>query len=153
MKILSIRLESMAKRKCRKCGNRFNSKGPGDYYCSEICRLAGFFVGGGGDTSKPGVASPTQVIPEPKPVRPKKDDARFARVRAMFDKPPRERWAIAKDFTEEEAAYARRIAKRMMYEESRFMRDIMWDVPAEGDDGGSAMFLYDTMGDSDDGSI
>lgn len=143
----------MAKRKCKKCGNRFDSKGPGDYYCSEICRLTGFFVGGGGDTTKPGVVSPIQKPPVPTPIRPKKDDAKFARVRAMFEMPPSERWAIAKDFTEEERSYARRIARRMMYEESRFVRDVLWAMPAEGDDGGGQIFGYDTMGDSDDGSI
>ena len=94
----------MAYRKCKKCGRRFESKGTGDCFCSELCRMTGFFIGGGGDTSKPGVAQPAEVIPKQMPVRVKKDDERFARVRLMFEKPPSERWEIAKDFTEEERA-------------------------------------------------
>ena len=142
----------MAYRKCKKCGRRFESKGTGDCFCSELCRITGFFIGGGGDTSKPGVAQPAEVIPKQMPVRVKKDDERFSRVRLMFEKPPSERWEIAKDFTEEERAYARRLAKRQMMEEARFTREWTWDGGADEEDdadyeGGG------TLGESDDGSI
>lgn len=142
----------MAYRKCKKCGRRFESKGTGDCFCSELCRITGFFIGGGGDTSKPGVAQPAEVIPKQMPVRVKKDDERFARVRLMFEKPPSERWEIAKDFTEEERAYARRLAKRQMMEDARFTREWTWDGGSDEEDdadyeGGG------TLGESDDGSI
>ena len=142
----------MASRKCKKCGRRFESKGPNDVFCSELCRMTGFFVGGGGDTTKPGVAQTSTVIPNPKPMRIKKDDERFARVRLMFEKPVSERWAIAKDFTEEEHAYARRLAKRQMMEEVRFMREWTWDnYSEEGNDSGEGG--ESNIGESDDGSI
>lgn len=141
----------MAKRKCKKCGRRFESKGPGDFFCSPICRMTGFFIGGGGDTSKPGVPQ-ARVIPQPKPVRVRKDDERYARVRQMFTMPPGERWGIARDFTDDERAYAKRIAKRMMMEEARFTREWTWDGGSDDADDlpldGGGM-----LGESDDGSI
>lgn len=141
----------MAKRKCKRCGRQFESRGAGDCFCSPICRMTGFFIGGGGDTSKPGVSQP-QAIPQEKPVRVRKDDERYARVRLMFAKPPSERWEIAKDFTDDERAYARRIAKRMMMEEARFAREWVWD----GGSGGAEDSPFDeggTLGESDDGSV
>ena len=144
----------MAYRKCKKCGRRFESKGPGDSFCSDLCRMTGFFMCGGGDTTKPGVPQPAAVIPPPKPLRVKKDDERFARVRQMFEKPAAERWAIAKDFTEEEHAYAKRLAKRQMMEEVRFMREWTWDGFAdEADDADSGGGGEGMLGESDDGSI
>ena len=141
----------MAKRKCKRCGRQFESKGAGDCFCSPICRMTGFFIGGGGDTSKPGVPQP-QTIPQQKPVRVRKDDERYARVRLMFSKPPSERWEIAKDFTDDERAYARRIAKPMLMEEARFEREWVWDGGSADADG----LPFDgggTLGESDDGSI
>lgn len=141
----------MAKRKCKKCGRRFEPTGPDDYFCSPICRMTGFFIGGGGDTSKPGVPQPN-IIPQLKPVRVRKDDERYARVRQMFEMPPRDRWEIAKDFTEDERAYAKRIAKRMMMEEVRFTREWDWDG---GSDDAEDMSLDEggMLGESDDGSV
>ena len=141
----------MAIRKCKKCGRRFETKSPGDYFCSDLCRMTGFFVGGGGDTSKPGVAQTTPIIPTVKPIRVKKDDERFAKVRLMFEKPASERWAIAKDFTDEERAYAKRLAKRQMMEEARFTKEWAWDATTEDDiptEGGMG-----SLGESDDGTV
>ena len=139
----------MAKRKCKSCGRTFDSKGAGDFFCSPLCRATGFFVGGGGDTSKPGVAKPVRSIPQQKPVRVRKDDEKFAKVRRMFDLPPAERWKIAKDFTEEEHAYAKRLERRRLMEEDRIFREGDWnadsDEEAETDEG--------TLGESDDGSV
>ena len=96
---------------------------------------------------------PPSVIPQPKSARVKKDDERFARVRLMFEKPPTERWAIAKDFNEEEKAFAKRMAKRMMMEEDRLTREWEWD--GHGDE--PEEMVLDScgggLGDSDDGSI
>lgn len=142
----------MAKRKCKKCGRQFESKGTGDLFCSEICRLSGFFLGGGGDTSKPGVVQSLSPIQEQKPVRIKKDDKRFDKVRMMFEKPPSERWNIAKDFTEEERAYAKRMARRQMMEDYRFVREWAWDGIADGEnEEPSAGDGF--LGESDDGTI
>jgi hypothetical protein len=41
------------KKRCKNCGQLFDPKGPGDFFCSSLCRTTGKFVGGGGDTTKP----------------------------------------------------------------------------------------------------
>lgn len=143
----------MAKRKCKKCGRQFESKGTGDCFCSDLCRMTGFFMGGGGDTSKPGVAKSVAVIPMHKPIRVKKDDERFARVRLMFAKPPSERWAIAKDFTEEERSYAKHLARRQMIEEARFTREWTWDGNVEEGEDYSFSDSPSSLGESDDGTL
>ena len=71
----------------------------------------------------------------------------------MFEKPAAERWAIAKDFTEEEHSYARRMARRQMMEEVRFMREWAWDGFADDADADSGGCGEGMMGESDDGSI
>lgn len=144
---------AMAKRKCKKCGRTFESKGTGDLYCSALCRMTGYFVGGGGDTSKPGVDRPTAEKAAPvKPMRIKKDDERFARVRRMFDLPPKDRWNVAKDFSEEERAYARRLARKQLMDDDRFTREWDWNSGDDEDDEPS-FIVPSTIGDSDDGSV
>jgi len=140
----------MAKRKCKSCGRTFASKGAGDLFCSPLCKATGFFVGGGGDTSKPGMAKPAESILVQKPARVRKDDERFARVRLMFALPPTKRWEIAKGFSEEERAYAKRLERRRLMEEDRIFREWDWnskdEEAAEEEDSGM-------LGESDDGSI
>lgn len=138
----------MAKRKCKSCGRIFESKKAGDWFCSPLCKATGFFVGGGGDTCKPGGAKPP-AAPHPKPIRVKKDDERFNRVREMFDLPSSERWKIAKNFTEEEHAYAKRLERRRLMEESRIFREWDWDADSEEEAGVEEGML----GESDDGSV
>ena len=141
----------MAKRKCKKCGRRFETDGTGDGFYSQLCRMTGFFIGGGGDTSKPGSARKAPAQEAKFSPSPKKCGEKFERVLLMFDKPPSERWEIAKNFTEEERAYAKRIARRKMMEEVRFTREWEWnggdeeDVPQEEVDA--------ALGESDDGSL
>ena len=142
---------AMAKRKCKKCGRTFESSGTGDLFCSALCRMTGFFVGGGGDTSKPGVAKRADETP-PKPVRVRKDDERFARVRHMFTLPPSERWAVAKDFSEEERAYAKRMARKILMDDDRFTREWDWGAGDDEEDASSYPEL-NTLGESDDGSV
>ena len=118
-------------------------------FCSPLCRATGFFVGGGGDTSKPGTAKPGVSAPQPKIVRVRKDDERFAKVREMFSLPPAERWAIAKDLTEEEHIYAKRLERRRLMEEDRIFREWDWDSDTDeetAEDEG-------VLGESDDGSV
>mgnify|MGYP003289507523 CR=1 FL=1 len=143
----------MAKRKCKRCGRQFDSKGPGDYFCSPLCKMTGFFMGGGGDTSKPGVAKPAEVIPAPKPVRIKKDDEKYARVRKMFTLPAKERWELAKTFSEEERAYARRLAKRSLMEEDRLTREWDWNNGSSEETEEDVIYDSGLLGESDDGSI
>lgn len=109
-------------------------------------------MGGGGDTSKPGVAKPAEAIPAAKPVRVKKDDERYARVRQMFTLPANERWELAKTFSEEERAYAKRLAKRSLMEEDRLTREWDWNGSSEETE---EDVIYDSglLGESDDGSI
>lgn len=138
----------MALRKCKSCGRKFNSKGAGDVYCSSLCRATGFFVGGGGDTTKPGTNAPAKDIhPAPKAAKPKRTSEKFDRVRKMFDLPPSERWELAKDFTEDERAYAKRLERRRFVEEDRIFREWSWDSDEDDICDGGA------IGESDDGSV
>ena len=139
----------MAKRKCKQCGRRFESKGAGDLYCSPLCRQTGFFLGGGGNTSKPNANGSSAE--KPKPVRVRKDDGRFERVRKVFNMPVSERWAVAKDFTDEERAYFRRLAMRQLFESDRFVREWSRDCPEDEED--AAEEVYVQPGDSDDGTL
>lgn len=140
-------------RKCKKCGRAFEPKDSSDVFCSQICRMTGFFVGGGGDTSKPGtVKQPTN---KPKggaaPARVNNGDEKFARVREMLKLSPLERWNIAKDFTAEEQAYCRRLARRLLMEENRIERETSWNLDETEDS--SYGDADEPSGDSDDGTI
>lgn len=138
----------MAKRKCKSCGRTFDSKGTGDLFCSPLCKATGFFVSGGGDTSKPGAANHPERAPVAKVVRIRKDDAKFEHVRKMFTIPPENRWAIAKDFTDEERAYAKRLERRRLMEEDRIFSEWDWGTDQE-----EVEDVCGIIGDSDDGSI
>lgn len=140
------------KRKCKCCGRVFEPKDKEDRFCSAVCRTTGLFVSGGGDTTKPGAAASKKDEP-PKAVVPKvkAGDERFARVRAMFELPPSERYAISRTFTKEETEYARRMAKRQLAEDERIRREISWDLyeDAEGEMADDAGTVSE---DSDDGT-
>ena len=141
------------KRKCKCCGGAFTPKDKDDRFCSAVCRTTGLFVGGGGDTTKPGKAVEASKEEAPKPVvRVRAGDERFARVRAMFQLPIKERWAVSRTFSKEEAEYARRMARRMLAEDERLTRETSWDGEVEEEV--SAALLDSIMsGDSDDGTI
>lgn len=120
-------------------------------FCSSTCRMTGFFVGGGGDTTKPGVpqrkSEPVRKHPAAKP-----GAGGFERVKKMFSLPHSERWAIAKDFTEEERAYARRVARGQLMADDRFVRE--WDWNEEQDEeAASVESSIASLGDSDDGTV
>ena len=141
------------KRKCKCCGRTFTPKEKADRFCSDVCRTTGLFVGGGGDTTKPGKVAETSKAEAPKPTeRVKGMDERYARVRAMFQLPVGERWAVAKTFTKEESEYARRIARRMLAEEDRLTREVSWDV---GEEEEVPVQLIESIeaADSDDGTL
>lgn len=155
------------RRKCKTCGNSFEPKGPDDFFCSQLCRTAGCFVGGGGDTRKPlspeqkkalekkGIDPSSQPAEEPKK-RVRMTAEKYPRVQYMFTLPIEERYAVSREFTKEEAEYARRLAKKMLVDERKFDEVIDWDYDGgeqeksgrsyEGITGGS-------LGDSDDGTI
>ena len=141
------------KRKCKTCGRPFAAK-TGERYCSELCKTAGLFIGGGGDTTKPRqTSSGRPVIPEKKseetpPPKPRHDSEKMVRVRQMFALPVEKRWEIAQHFTKEEQDYARRIAKRMIAEDARIESEWAWES-----DEVNALRESGFLGDSDDGSI
>ena len=86
--------------------------------------------------------------------RVKGEAAKYPRVAEMFSLPVARRWELAKDFTVEEAAYARRLAKRALAEERRLDEICSWD--GEGDDAPMGRFEGITggsLGESDDGSV
>ena len=142
----------MGKRKCKTCGNLFEPKGVNDRYCSSLCRTAGCFIGGGGDTTKPNseIKEPAKVE-RPKPIKTSGKD--FPRVRAMLELPVHERWKVSRDFTEEERAYAKRLAKRSLMEERVADCISDWDGGTDEEDGDGIPNGADTLGESDDGSI
>lgn len=131
--------------------------------------MTGKFRAGGGDTTKPiseerrkemarkGIVAVTETAASRRAERMpriKGEAQKYPRVAEMFRLPVGERWAVAKDFTAEEAAYARRLAKRALSEEKRMDEICSWDgcgdeTPIErysGISGGS-------LGESDDGSV
>ena len=148
----------LKKRRCKTCGCSFVPKDRGERFCSPVCKTAGLFLGGGGDTSKPGSTAFSENADKTKVAqkRIKSDDEKFAKVRAMFQLPVSERYEIAKDFTKEEADYARRIARRMMAEDDRISREISWtgdfDDEASAEEPGET-FWDNSISESDDGSI
>lgn len=157
---------SSRKRKCKNCGQLFVPKGAGDFFCSSLCRSTGKFLGGGGDTSKPMSAEQRKEMirrgktipaPNPEPEPPKRvrnGEMKFPRVMKMFSLPLNKRWAIAKHFTAEERDFARRMAKRQLMEERKMDSYIDWDGDYDHSDGwDSEGAIFDTLGDSDDGTI
>lgn len=80
---------------------------------------------------------------------------KFPRVHLMFSLPMSDRWRLAKDFTKEEAEYARRLARKMLQDEWRIDDIIDWD--GEDDEhqslGSYAGIVGGRLGDSDDGTI
>ena len=139
------------KRKCRTCGNLFEPKGPGDRYCSHLCRTTGCFIGGGGDTTKPNTTT-KRLAKKPDPMKRTRPSKRvdFPRVRQMMELPISERWEIAKDFTPEEQDFVRRLAKRELIEEKQIECITDWDCGEESQKIDSGM---DQIGESDDGSV
>ena len=165
--MIELAIFKMAKtRKCKTCGRLFEPKGANDKFCSALCRTAGCFVGGGGDTSKP--VSPEQrklnekkraanggaSSPSPEETTKRMRPEKFPRVLQMFELPIEKRYAIASTFTPEEAEYARKLAKRKLQEEMRFDQMCSWDGMEETVGLGSYEGLVGgSIGDSDDGSI
>ena len=141
----------MTKRKCKTCGRQFIPTKAGEQFCSMLCRTTGLFVGGGGDTRKPGATS-KQVVPEAKPIRVRAGDEKYERVRKLFTLPQSERWELAKTFTEDEQNYSRRLARRQLAEEDRLTREWTWDSDDDVEDIGDVAD-DGSFGDSDDGSL
>lgn len=152
------------RRKCKTCGNSFEPKDPNDFYCSPLCRTAGCFVGGGGDTRKP--ISPEMrkamekkgiTASSPKDEKPKRTaakQAKFPRVHYMFTLPPEKRYEVSRHFSPEEAEYCRRLARKKLHDEWRNDDAIEAEEfsdnfkPADGE-----MMSGGRLGDSDDGTI
>lgn len=154
----------MGKRRCKNCGRTFDPKGPGDFFCSSLCRATGKFVGGGGDTTKPMSAEQRKEMIRkgkmPPPVqgdRPKKirnGGDKYPRVAQMFSLPLSERWNIAKMLTPEEMEYSRRVMKRMLTEDRKIGSIIDWDGDAEcGTPASYDGLVGGTLGESDDGTV
>ena len=162
-------------RKCKTCGRPFQPKAAGDAFCSPLCRTAGCFIGGGGNTAKPlspeqrkamekkerkqaAERKPSSQKPKGKPGRPKSaspGEKPFPRVHHMFTLPLSKRFAVSKKFTPEEAEYCRRLMKRKLIEEFRMDEAIGWEMPGCEDEGlGSYEGITGgVLGESDDGSI
>lgn len=154
----------MKLRKCKLCGRIYVPTGENDLFCSSTCRVAGCFVAGGGDQTKPQSREKKKTKLEEdarsSSSRSKsklKDGAteRFLRVHKMFSLPKNERWALTRTFTKEELEYSRRLAKRMLHNDLR--NDYLLDrenYDAERDPlGDYEGIVGGDLGDSDDGTI
>lgn len=152
------------KRKCKNCGRLFDPKGPGDLFCSSLCRVTGKFVGGGGDTSKPlsyeqrkalekkGLSIPKPVEEKPRKIR--NGGEKFPRVVQMFSLPIEQRWELSRTFSPAEQEFCRRMAKRLLMEERKMDALIDWDGEAEAAEPASYEGLSGgTLGESDDGTV
>lgn len=139
----------MEKRKCKTCGNLFEPKGANDRYCSTLCRTAGCFIGGGGDTSKPNTVG---LKPKPQKKQSKSVKKDFPRVDELMKIPIGERWQVAKDFTDEEKTYAKKLAVKFLREERLVDCISQWNCGEEEEEK-FTIENADRVGDSDDGSI
>ena len=156
----------MKQRKCKSCGRLFFPKNQ-EWFCSTVCSITGNFVSGGGDTSKPLSKERQQMlssrmranIPQKnsqprKSVRICNGKDKYPRVHYMFSLPIEKRWDVAKQFTDEEYEYYKRLVKSKQREEYKLDMIIDWDRGASGHEevcyedliGGS-------LGASDDGTI
>lgn len=141
-------------KKCKKCGRTFVPKEKGQVFCSVLCEKTGFFVGGGGDTSKPGVtASPKPKEEKVYHERAKSGDEKYSRVREMFELPIEERWKLAQTFTPEEYAYARRLGMRQLKESDRIDKEWDWNYSDVDDTDAGEPESIAWVEDSDDGSL
>lgn len=142
----------MGKIKCKTCGNLFDPKGPNDRYCSSLCRTAGCFIGGGGDTRKPNSEITVQKsLKQRRTVKTTKSE--YPRVLAMMELPPKDRWMVSKDFTEEERVFARRLAKKSLLDERVIDCISDWNGGDEEDEDCIPHEYGESIGDSDDGSV
>ena len=157
-------MAKLKKRKCKTCGNPFMPSDKGDWYCSALCRTAGLFVGGGGDTSKPMSAEAVKAMERKGQSAPSKKEmpskersryvaANFPRVVEMYSLPVERRWEIAKTFTPEEAEFSRRMARKMLVEDRMISEIADWDGAAADGNAGGAPTDGGRLGDSDDGTV
>ena len=154
------------KKRCKNCGQLFDPKGPGDFFCSSLCRTTGKFVGGGGDTTKPMSEEQRKEMIRRGKLIPQKilfalhfeDEIRnggekYPRVAEMFRLPLEKRWELAKTFTAEEQEYCRRVMKRMLMEERKISSIVDWDSEAEPGLGSYEGIAGGMLGESDDGTV
>lgn len=151
------------KKRCKNCGQLFDPKGPGDFFCSSLCRTTGKFVGGGGDTTKPmseeqrkEMIRRGKLIPQKTEAKPKKirnGGEKYPRVAEMFRLPLAKRWELARTFTAEEQEYCRRVMKRMLMEERKISSIVDWDSEAEPGLGSYEGIAGGMLGESDDGTV
>lgn len=143
----------MEKIKCKTCGNLFEPKNANDKYCSALCGKAGCFLNGGGDTSKPNPEGKPRKNIKPEEKKPRKIvSGEYPRVLKMLELPIDRRWEIAKMFTSEERAYAKRLARKHMMEE-RIVECISdWDHGEEREEYCECC-SSEMIGESDDGSV
>ena len=143
----------MGKRQCKTCGNFFEPKNSNDRYCSQLCRQAGCYIGGGGDTSKPNSTIVVKSAPKKARVSKPNNTDGYQRVKEMLSLPVGERWKIAKDFTEEERAYARRLAKKSLMDDRIVTKMSDWSDDDGDEENEVVTEMFDRLGDSDDGSV
>jgi hypothetical protein len=70
----------------------------------------------------------------------------------MMELPPTDRWRIAKDFTEEEKAYSRKMARKSLLDDRAAEIISDWDG-GEVDEEDLILGQMDKLGESDDGSV
>lgn len=151
---------------CRNCGRRYEPTNGDELFCSPLCRITGLFRAGGGDTTKPvseerrkEMAKKGTAVSSPKVEkvpRIRTEVEKYPRVMEMFRLPQGERWRLAKEFTPEEKAYAKRLAKRDLAEERRIDQICSWDGAADEGEVRLERFAgisEGSLGESDDGSI
>ena len=116
-----------------------------------LCRTTALFVGGGGDQRKPNsTIGEVRIRREEEDTKKSKrgSDIKYPRVKELFELPIDERWKLAKTFSQNEMAYARRIQKRMMNEDNLIDELYTWELTDPSQESSNEM-----IGESDDGSI
>lgn len=150
----------MAKQKtviCRLCGRKFIPTTKGEKYCPGVCAMTADMIRPMQPAGRR--RTPAAVHTDEPKAKPRPEEAAFPRVMAMFAAPIEERWKMARDFTEAEAEFSRKMQRRMLAEEKRLDYDATpcYCTSACTDDDeesqGKSPFEDDPLGDSDDGTV
>lgn len=135
------------------CGREFAASEGDGFYCSSLCKMTGESIGVKGNPPSTGKRERGKRKGGGVSGRPA-EALKYPRVVKMFELPAGQRWELAKTFTAAEAAFYRKMERRILNEERRIDECLSWDGTGEyGHLERVKAYAGDRIGDSDDGTI